>query len=540
MNLKHFILTITIVFSCLLLATAKKKPFTFLNAAVPVESDYLYASEGEVSNIQYREFLSYIKKTKGIDAYWQMHPDTNVWRQKLGYHEPFVEYYLQHPAYKEYPVVGVSKEQATAYCTWLTEILSKDLPKGIKRIAVRLPTKKEWENAARGGHPEYTVPNGVDKYRMGTGDKRRFQGYIMYNFKRKPGFLGGVASVLSDGGVITTPVFSYWPNDYGLYNMSGNVAEMVLDDSIVKGGSWSSSGHYMKINANDYGLNSNKPSSEVGFRYFIEVMEYDISPGCGAFKSKWITNEMEQVDSNIYAHKTECTNLDFKRFLFSNPQYTPIDSNWLLLGAREFSKKYSWHIDYFEYPVVNITYEAAIEYCKWLTIKTNLDPKRKYKKVVFRLPTKKEWEFAANGGRESNMYPWGGPYVRNSRGCHLANYNPIPQQHKKTNAKGKTDLMEINKHVFENKGEDGAEYMTSCKSYYPNGFGLYNCAGNAAEMTSTRGLAKGGSWGSTAPYMVINADLDKESSYLYSRVYLPNSDTSPFLGFRYFMEVIEY
>jgi len=536
MNLRSFILTISIVFGCLFLAEAKRVKSTFPNT-VPVEGDFLYAAQTEVSNIQYKEFLSYIKKTKGEDAYWEMHPDTMIWRKSTGYCEPFVDCYLNHSAYKDYPVVGVSKYQAMAYCNWLTEILSMNMPKGYKKIQVRLPLKKEWEDAARGGHPEYNLPNGVNKYRMGPGDKRKYQGSFVCNFNANAISPYGV-----NGGMITTPVRSYWKNDYGLYNMSGNVAEMVLDDTIVKGGSWNSTGYFIQIDADEYGLNSNNPSNEVGFRYFIEVMEYDEEPSLidKRIKINWAHRNIVLVDTNLYACENECTNRSYRRFAFEFPEYASKDSNWLLFGAKEYFKKYSWHSDYSIHPVVNVTYEAASKYCEWLSERYNNSPKKKYQKVKFRLPTKEEWENAANGGKESNMYPWGGPYMRNNRGIHLANYNPTPQQFKKRNARMVTDQLEINKHIFDNLDGDGSKYTCWVGSHFPNDFGLYNCSGNAAEMTSTKGLAKGGSWGSTGYYLRLDMDINQDSSYFYSRVYLPNSETSPFLGFRYFMEVLEY
>ena len=536
MKIKGYILTVSILLSCITLAPAKKIKSPFLNT-VPVESDYLYAAKTEVSNLQYREFLSYVKKNNGVEAFWKLYPDSLVWRKKIGYGEPFVEYYFQHPAYKDYPVVGVSKDQATAYCNWLTEILSQNMPKGYKKIKVRLPTKKEWEHAARGGHPEYNLPAGVNKYRMGPGDKKKYQGDLMYNFNLRNGL--NTSGNTNSTSIVTTPVISYWKNDYGLYNMSGNVAEIVIDDTIVKGGSWNSSAYFMQIQANDYGLSSKTPTNEVGFRYFIEVLEYDFNPGCGAFESKWILNEMVKVDSNLYAHKTECTNLDYHRFRFYNPQHAQNDSNWLLVGAKELSLKYSKSVDYLDYPAVNISYESAVAYCKWLTIETNADPKRKFKKVLFRLPTKEEWEMAARGGRKNNMYSWGGPYVRNSKGCYLANFCPIPEEKRKV-VNGKYDYSIIKDSFYENKADDGGEYVVSGESYFPNSFGLYNTSGNVAEMLQVKGTAKGGSWGSSVGYIQIDQTVTQKSNKLYSGVYLDNSESSPFLGFRYFMEVLEY
>jgi gliding motility-associated lipoprotein GldK len=81
----------------------------------------------------------------------------------------------------------------------------------------------------------------------------------------------------------------------------------------------------------------------------------------------------------------------------------------------------------------------------------------------FRLPTEHEWEYAARGGRDNAPYPWGGPYIRNSKGCLLANFKP---------GRG-------------NYPEDGGLYTVKADAYYPNDYGLYNMSGNVAEWTSS-------------------------------------------------------
>lgn len=528
------------VFGLIPLAQAKNTKSPFPNT-VPVESDYLFAAESEVSNIQYREFLSYIKRTKGIEGYyWSMHPDTNVWSEKLGLKNVFQGYYFQHPAYAEYPVVGISYEQAEQFCNWLELILSEELPKGIKKIKVRLPTEEEWENAARGGHPDYNLPMGENIYRMGMEGKKKHRGSFLYNFNYGIGNWVTLPKQINHQSIITTPVKSYWPNEFGLYNMSGNVSEMVWQDTIVKGGSWNSSGYSMLISSDGYGLNSNKPSSEVGFRYFIEVMEYDEYPNLidQSVRTNWIKKSMVQIDSNLYASTNECTNISYRRFAISHPQYAPQDSNWLLFGSKEHFKKYAWHKDFYYHPVVNISHQAAVKYCEWLTQRYNSAPKRKFKKVLFRLPSAEEWELAANGGENSRMFPWGGPYIRNSKGAFLANFNPIGMQYYKYEH-NQLDLELINANYFNHGLDDGNKYTGFVESYFPNAFGLYNCSGNAAEMLELEGMSKGGSWGSTQDYLQIKSTVTMQTPYFYSRVYLPNSETSPFLGFRYFMEVIE-
>ncbi len=269
--------------------TEQDVTYEWNNVARRVTVSSFYMDETEVSNFSYVEYLFWTSRVFGPvfpDIYFKALPDTLVWREKLAYNEPFVEYYLRHPAYRDYPVVGVNWLQANDFCAWRTDRvnefilvreglldhtpnpsdqdyfsteaylsgkwqgqLKRKLPSmdannperdvrmedGIFLPKYRLPTEAEWEYAAYGligntigeritdrriypwnGHG---VRNATDKY----------LGQINANFVRGAGDYMGTAGFLNDNADVTAPVYSYWPNDYGLYNMSGNVCEWVMD-----------------------------------------------------------------------------------------------------------------------------------------------------------------------------------------------------------------------------------------------------------------------------------------------------------------------
>jgi gliding motility-associated lipoprotein GldJ len=253
-----------------------------------------YLDETEVTNADYMEYVFWINRMYGQsypEVYKKALPDTLVWRDKLGYNEPYVDGYLRHPAFRNYPVVGVSWQQATDYCAWRSDrvnerilidagILQEDMeqmddnvfttqgylqgqyegivrknPKnltnenygsgeknrlvkmedGLLLPNYRLPTEAEWEFAALGyvGNTQEENTSERKIYPWNGSSIRngnpKNQGEIMANFKRGRGDNMGVAGNLNDNADVTAPVGTYWPNDYGLYNMAGNVSEWVMD-----------------------------------------------------------------------------------------------------------------------------------------------------------------------------------------------------------------------------------------------------------------------------------------------------------------------
>ena len=157
--MKYLFVLILIYNNCF--AQKPKADFEILNCK-PIKADFLWAAKTELTNLQYLEYLYYLKKNQGMETHNKMLPDTAVWSNKQGYNEPYVAYYFRHPAYRNYPLVGITKKQAESYCEWLEMILndkfSNDPKHPVQKINVRLPTEAEWELAARGGNPNAIFP----------------------------------------------------------------------------------------------------------------------------------------------------------------------------------------------------------------------------------------------------------------------------------------------------------------------------------------------------------------------------------------------
>ncbi len=143
-----------------------------------------------------------------------VYPDTLVWVRDFAYsyNEPMTRNYFWHPAFDDYPVVGIDWKKANAFCYWRTKLWNSYQADGVNTEDFRLPTEHEWEYAARGGHDLAPFPWGG--YYI-----RNAKGCLLANFKP------GRGNYPEDGGLYTVKADAYFPNDYGLYNMAGNVAE---------------------------------------------------------------------------------------------------------------------------------------------------------------------------------------------------------------------------------------------------------------------------------------------------------------------------
>ena len=510
----------------------------------PLKEDFLFISNAEISNQQYNEFLYWTLKNKGLQAYHLVLPDTNVWKNKLAFNEPYVDYYLRHPAFKDYPVVGVNYVKAEAWCNWAADRImeTEDFKKlNIEKIILRLPTQKEWQNAARGTLPDNAIwPWPGNTLRI-ENEKGNDEGKIRLNVKRK--YTYGFSSTVSDAGFITTPVYSYWPNTIGLYNICGNVAEWVQEKKAM-GGSWNSLPYSARIDFQNSVLNDSFSSSTIGFRPVLEIISYKKNLQTPPLKvdAKTISKQLGLVKDSLFASFFETSNLLYNTFLSETKcgNCAINNKNWDEYTPYKFQEQYGWHPTYDNYPVVNINYESAVKFCEWLSQKYNTSKDKKFNKVMFKLPSKVEWELAASSHQKRIPYPWGGPYYRNSKGGYLANFWPLEDVYlnnynsKLDTLKGKNKYIDFMSQEYEypdnnlkiSMGIDGFQMTSQIDNYYPNAFGLYCMAGNVAEMIAEEGVSKGGSFNSFYNFIQIQS----QENYIN-----PNAN----LGFRFFMQVLE-
>lgn len=234
----------------------------------------------------------YIKK-EIINVY----PDTLAWVHDYAYsfNDPITNMYFWHPAYDDYPVVGVTWKQAKAFCIWRSQLLNSYLMSNGETIVqeFRLPTESEWEYAARGGLD-------LNPYPWGGPYIRNSRGCYLANFKPMRG------NYILDGGFYTVKITSYWPNDYGLYCMSGNAAEWtsnafdesaynfqhdlnpdytyeakdtdppVLKRKVIRGGSWKDVAYYLQNGTRTYEY-QDSAKCYIGFRCVMDFMGRDKS-----------------------------------------------------------------------------------------------------------------------------------------------------------------------------------------------------------------------------------------------------------------------
>ncbi len=228
-----------------------------------------------------------------------VYPDTLCWIADFtySYNEPLTNMYFWHPAYDNYPVVGVSWKQANAFSRWRTQLHNNYLAGtgGAFVQDYRLPLESEWEYAARGNLD-------LQMYPWGGYYTRNDVGCFLANFKPMRG------NYVDDGGISTVMVGSFEPNEFGLYDMAGNVAEwtsnafdesayqfvhdlnpdyqyhaqaddpQTLKRKVIRGGSWKDVAVYLQNGYRTYEF-QDSAKSYVGFRCVRSYLGRDINDG---------------------------------------------------------------------------------------------------------------------------------------------------------------------------------------------------------------------------------------------------------------------
>ncbi len=327
-----------------------------------------YMDMTEVRNLDYLEYLHWLKRVYADEnprIIQKALPDTLVWRSKLAYNEPYVNNYLRHPAFRDYPVVGVNWLQARDYCSWRTdrvneyilvefgildyqEAPSSDnhfntdaymvpeiqgigeetdhqlvdispngggyrrarMEDGILLPKYRLPTEAEWEYAALGliGNTMYerVVERRLYPWNghITRTDAPGNYGDMVANYRRGRGDYMGVAGNLNDAASITAPVYAYWPNDYGLYNMAGNVSEWVMD--VYRPLTFEDMDDYNSFRGNVYKTYVRNNTGAIADKLYNTIYDYD-----GILE--WLNGPVGTTDQGFFRNLSRPLNDDEKK-----------------------------------------------------------------------------------------------------------------------------------------------------------------------------------------------------------------------------------
>lgn len=280
-----------IIFSLLLLSSSIldnpklpkpfKKQFKFVPSGLSVvDGDTLsvqafYMLEHEVTNGQYREFLSSLNDENDLE---KASVQNEMWTKTLANLsvEPMEKMYHVHEAYNDYPVVNITKEAAKMYCEWLENKINKELLKS-QRVEVRLPKQSEFIRAGLGNNFHW-------KYAWGNDKLTNSEGKYLCNFTRIPYSIMSrgedgeivlnegnvIEDHISDGALFTAVKSSYYPSTFEIYNLNGNVAEWLGDSgSLAAGGSWHDFGYDVRLQS----VKTYETASPmVGFRPVVTVV----------------------------------------------------------------------------------------------------------------------------------------------------------------------------------------------------------------------------------------------------------------------------
>lgn len=216
-------------------------------------SERLYACKFETSNGDYVKFLNNVKYRMNPAVYQSLLPDTVRWRDKGFNLEPYVKYYLHHPAYASFPLVNINYEQANFYCTWLTQRYMNNPNRPFKKVVFKLPSRKEWQLAAGFNGNSYPWGNRLDSLPKGVEinynhqDFQHFTQEVNYKKARQTGT--------------------------GMYHILGNVSEMISSKGECMGGNFRSAPDWLNLDAPNEFYPAYLPCPLVGFRIFMVVVE---------------------------------------------------------------------------------------------------------------------------------------------------------------------------------------------------------------------------------------------------------------------------
>ncbi len=242
-----------------------------------------------------------------------------------------------------------------------------------------------------------------------------------------------------------------------------------------------------------------------------------------------VNQRFVKIQDNLYVDKYEISIKDYKLFLVDKKQKSEDYSNLIydstkwtssIVNYPDLQDYYFNHNAYINYPIVSISYDAAQEFCDWLSVKYNSSLKKKYKKVIFRLPTEDEFVKVAGSGFDIKkiLYPWGSNKLIDSENKKLCNFWRLNQDEIDYNGKA------FNYDNIINHFDNDIEIINS---YKPNKYGVFNIVGNVSEMVQEKNHAMGGDYLSTG----YNVRITSKKEF-------KESDIS--VGFRVYLEILEY
>ena len=471
-----------------------------------------YAQIYETNNLSWLLFLNYLidnnryddlKVCIPIDKDWaaKMKVDINHQFSSSAFDDPYYKtliskkcikkngiHKMQWTRFASIAIVGISYEAAQLYARWISEIYGE-----INDF--RIPSEYEWEYMAKGGNNDNPYPwNGENCWNLSSCDMTNFKTDGSYN---NPYYIDNIC-----------PIGHYYKNDYGLYDIGGNVAEMVADKPYTKGGSFNSEPEYIKIKSKEAW--DGKAAPTVGFRLITTYL--------GNTSKKKSPPGTVMLNNEIYIDISEVRNIDYREYTHwtmrmygkQSNEYKSVMPDTTVMGLNN-KISYFRHPAYRDYPVVGVSYEQAIEYCKWRSDMVNLyiavkkgDIKHradgKYKEDIpkvyeYSLPTQAVYD-------KILRIPFSEAVLSNAKTEQQPLYN-----YRKANE------------TADNSNPKDINLTAPVYAYWPNILGLYNVHGNLMEMTDKKGIARGGSFRSSL------AELESNGEFSYEK---PRDD----LGFR--------